>query len=79
MSLTGSGNLQTDDSFIIGSQEQGCQDLWVTAHLLGVEDTYRFVFFVFIEILFKMLLFKGAVLIYAEHCMCVCVCVIIMY
>ncbi len=35
--------------------------------------------FVFIEILFKMLLFKGGVLIYAEHCiymyMCVCVCV----
>ncbi len=39
--------------------------------------------FVFIEILFKMLLFKGGVLIYAEHCiyiyiyiyiMCVCVC-----
>ncbi len=25
--------------------------------------------FVFIEILFKMLLFKGGVLIYAEHCM----------
>ncbi len=25
-------------------------------------------FFVFIEILFKMLLFKGGVLIYAEHC-----------
>ncbi len=25
----------------------------------------------FIEILFKMLLFKGGVLIYAEHCMCV--------
>ncbi len=24
--------------------------------------------FVFIEILFKMLLFKGGVLIYAEHC-----------
>ncbi len=31
----------------------------------------------FIEILFKILLFKGGVLIYAEHCiyMCVCVCV----
>ncbi len=29
--------------------------------------------FVFIEILFKMLLFKGGVLIYAEHCI-VCVC-----
>ncbi len=29
----------------------------------------------FIEILFKMLLFKGGVLIYAEHCICVCVCV----
>ncbi len=28
----------------------------------------------FIEILFKILLFKGGVLIYAEHCMCVCVC-----
>ncbi len=27
--------------------------------------------FVFIEILFKMLLFKGGVLIYTEHCMCV--------
>ncbi len=27
----------------------------------------------FIEILFKMLLFKGGVLIYAEHCMCVCI------
>ncbi len=27
--------------------------------------------FVFIEILFKMLLFKGGVLIYAEHCICV--------
>ncbi len=26
--------------------------------------------FVFIEILFKMLLFKGGVLIYAEHCRC---------
>ncbi len=26
--------------------------------------------FVFIEILFKMLLFKGGVLIYAEHCIC---------
>ncbi len=26
-------------------------------------------FFVFIETLFKMLLFKGGVLIYAEHCM----------
>ncbi len=26
--------------------------------------------FVFIEILFKMLLFKGGVLIYAEHCTC---------
>ncbi len=25
--------------------------------------------FVFIEILFKILLFKGGVLIYAEHCM----------
>ncbi len=25
-------------------------------------------FFVFIEILFKILLFKGGVLIYAEHC-----------
>ncbi len=25
--------------------------------------------FVFIEILFKMLLFKGGVLIYTEHCM----------
>ncbi len=24
----------------------------------------------FIEILFKMLLFKGGVLIYAEHCIC---------
>ncbi len=33
----------------------------------------------FIEILFKMLLFKGGVLIYAEHCVCVCmyVCVYI--
>ncbi len=30
--------------------------------------------FVFIEILFKMLLFKGGVLIYAEHCICICVC-----
>ncbi len=35
----------------------------------------------FIEILFKIVLFKGGVLIYAEHCMyiyiniCVCVCV----
>ncbi len=27
--------------------------------------------FVFIEILFKMLLFKGGVLIYAEHCICI--------
>ncbi len=27
----------------------------------------------FIEILFKMLLFKGGVLIYAEHCIYVCV------
>ncbi len=27
--------------------------------------------FLFIEILFKMLLFKGGVLIYAEHCVCV--------
>ncbi len=27
--------------------------------------------FVFIEILFKILLFKGGVLIYAEHCICV--------
>ncbi len=26
--------------------------------------------FVFIEILFKILLFKGGVLIYAEHCIC---------
>ncbi len=26
--------------------------------------------FVFIEILFKNVLFKGGVLIYAEHCMC---------
>ncbi len=26
----------------------------------------------FIEILYKMLLFKGGVLIYAEHCMCLC-------
>ncbi len=25
----------------------------------------------FIEILFKMLLFKGGVLIYAEHCICI--------
>ncbi len=25
----------------------------------------------FIEILFKMLLFKGGVLIYAEHCVCI--------
>ncbi len=37
--------------------------------------------FVFIEILFKMLLFKGGVLIYAEHCtyiyIYVCVCVYI--
>ncbi len=31
--------------------------------------------FVFIEILFKILLFKGGVLIYAVHCICVCVCV----
>ncbi len=31
--------------------------------------------FVFIEILFKMFLFKGGVLIYPEHCICVCVCV----
>ncbi len=30
-------------------------------------------FFVFIEILFKMLLFKGGVLIYAEHCIYICV------
>ncbi len=34
----------------------------------------------FIEILFKILLFKGGVLIYAEHCIyiiyiCICVCV----
>ncbi len=28
--------------------------------------------FVFIEILFKMLLFKGGVLLYAEQCICVC-------
>ncbi len=28
----------------------------------------------FIEIMFKMLLFKGGVLIYAEHCIYVCVC-----
>ncbi len=27
--------------------------------------------FVFIEILFKILLFKGGVLIYAEHCICI--------
>lgn len=26
-SLTGSGNLLTDDSFIIGTQEQGCHDV----------------------------------------------------
>ncbi len=29
--------------------------------------------FVFIEILFKIVLFKGGVLIYAEHCICVCI------
>ncbi len=32
-------------------------------------------FFVFIEILFKTLLFKGSVLIYAEHCIYIYVCV----
>ncbi len=30
--------------------------------------------FVFIEILFKMLLFKGGVLIYAEHCIILSLC-----
>ncbi len=29
-------------------------------------------FFVFIQRMFKMLLFKGGVLIYAEHCMLAC-------
>ncbi len=33
----------------------------------------------FIEILFKMLLFKGGVLIYAEHCMCVYVYIYIFF
>ncbi len=35
----------------------------------------------FIEILFKILLFKGGVLIYAEHCMYACVraCMLILH
>ncbi len=33
----------------------------------------------FIEILFKMLLFKGGVLIYAEHCMCVYIYIYIFF
>ncbi len=35
--------------------------------------------FVFIEILFKMLLFKEGVLIYAEHCRCIVFIVCIVY
>ncbi len=31
--------------------------------------------FMFIEILFKMLLFKGGVLIYADHCICIYICI----
>ncbi len=36
-------------------------------------------FFVFIEILFKMLLFKGGVLIYAEHCIYIYIYIYICY
>ncbi len=35
--------------------------------------------FVFIEILFKMLLFKGGVLIYAEHCITKQTIIVLLY
>ncbi len=37
--------------------------------LQNLQNSEKYFFFVFIEILLKILLFKGGVLIYAEHCM----------
>ncbi len=51
-------------SYIINLSRYTLNRCYIKLSLVNILE----MFFVFIEILFKILLFKGGVLIYAEHC-----------